>query len=467
MASPFDKLTESDKLRSFVDTRSFAEDLAQSNATIFEAESKALGLQDTRNKMAQAEIEKAAKDAFAKSVVVGAKDEADMLSRAQQFAANNPNYAQYVPEQLKQAGQMFEGVALSKQRALALRQQELQNQKAEAVIKSEIEYTNSTNELKSFDANRELVEKQAIELEQADNPLAFIGDKVDPNNPAQIALTKNFENEYKSAVTDAEKAERRKVFTKNMDAFQKFRTIQNEFSANTMSRYSDTLIELQNDPKVKGYLNAWWNTKTPEQRAAIDDSSVFIEFLGESSLDVNNPYAPGYEISRMSPQAMKVMNRAKGMTQARNAYNEVIKQIDPATGQFKISGLDVTLKMNALRQATELVYNSVKTEEEVSKRELEQRKLEAGIMNTEQEAAYDRARAQERSPEAIALKTIEEELKTARADLAKAETASLSAKNRVAANAIIEERKNRVKNLEERVTQARKTNPRTSVPSPS
>ena len=68
MESSFNRLTESDKLRSFVDTRSFEENLAESNAKLFDTETKALGLQDAQIRFADAQKARDAKNAFAQNI---------------------------------------------------------------------------------------------------------------------------------------------------------------------------------------------------------------------------------------------------------------------------------------------------------------------------------------------------------------------------------------------------------------
>lgn len=109
MAGEFDRLTESDKLRSFVDTSGFREQLAESNSKIFDTELKSLQLDEARMDLTEKGKVNAANDIDREDKIkardyavkfaeasFNAKTVNEIDQAAQDFISKNPGSAVYV-----------------------------------------------------------------------------------------------------------------------------------------------------------------------------------------------------------------------------------------------------------------------------------------------------------------------------------------------------------------------------------
>lgn len=434
MASPFDNVTESDKLRSFVDSRAFEEDLAASNARIFQAEQIALGLDKERKSMAEAETKKAAEDAFAQNVIANATDEQDLLKRAKEFSANNLQYARFVPEQVKNANAMFEGAAIAKQRGLVNEQQQLALDKAKQVQELEIKSNNSKNELSYLQTERQKREEQAQQIIKARNPLSLVRGLIDPSNPVEKALARRFESDYKGS-TETDQEVLRDKYSQMFDAFNKFRVIQNNFSSKTIGEYAPTIAEIGRNNDVKTAYSQWRATKTPEELSQLDDGSAFVTFLGEASLTADDPDSIGYKISNLSGDSAKLINRAGRMVEARKSYNDLLANVDQQTGTFKGDPFDIDMSFMALNKQAELAYGVIEAESKAYQEQLKTAKAEADIADKTQESLLDaqKAKAGERrsnyyTPEAEEIRSKEADRKSLLESYRKAQDAVITAK---------------------------------------
>jgi hypothetical protein len=146
MAEEFDKLTESDKLRSFVDTSGFREQLAESTAKIFDTELKSMQLDESKIDIAEKqklyasnEIERREKQKaneyqikFAESSF-NAKNVDEVNSAAQKFISENPGSALYVSPAIDNKIKSLSGQSATKGQELQLkREKELEKQQTKA-----------------------------------------------------------------------------------------------------------------------------------------------------------------------------------------------------------------------------------------------------------------------------------------------------------------------------------------------
>lgn len=382
MPSPFDQLTESDKLRSFVDTSSFAEDLASSNSTVFQAETQALGLQKQRNDIANSENEKNAKDAFAQNVITGAKDEADMFAKAQKFTESYPQYASSVPDLLSEGNKMFEGVSNSKLKNLQIKQQEMLIKEMEETTKLETQAKNASNSLAVIKANQDAYALKSKELVDNANPSASIDAIVDPQNPLHRSLRKQFTEEIKTAVGEQKELVKAK-YAKMFSSLDSFRNIQNEFAASTINEYSETITGLFQKPEIKNSYETWYRSKNPEELKAMSGYDARIYFLSDASMNQDNPSSIGYQIKGISGDAATLLNRTQKIIAATEIYNNLARKRDPVTNVFIGDQSEVELDFISLERQSTSTYEALKAEAEMKKRKLEERKAEATILNAE------------------------------------------------------------------------------------
>lgn len=468
MASPFDNVTESDKLRSLADSRAFEEELSASNARIFQAEQIALGLDKERKLMAETDTRKAAEDAFAQNVIANATDEQDLLKRAKEFSANNLQYARFVPEQVKNANAMFEGAAIAKQRGLVNEQQQLALDKAKQVQDLEIKANNSKNELSYLQTEKQKREEQAQQIIKAQNPLSLVRGLIDPSNPVEKALARRFESDYKNS-TETDQNVLRDKYSQMFNAFNKFRVVQNNFSSKTIGEYAPTIAEIGRNNDVKTAYSQWRENKTPEELSQLDDGSAFVTFLGEASLTADDPNSIGYKISNLSGDSAKLINRAGRMVEARKSYNDLLANVDQKTGTFKGDPFDTDMNFMTLDKQAELAYGIIEAESKAYQEQLKIAKAEADIADKTQESMLDRQKAQEASqrlsqytPEARELRGLEDERKSLIDAVRRAEEAQVNAKPgnaKTAADKLVEKRGQELKDLDTKINNLRTKQP--------
>lgn len=383
MPSPFDRLTESDKLRSFVDTSSFAEDLASSNSTVFQAETQALGLQKQRNDIANLENEKNAKDAFAQNVITGAKDEADMFAKAQKFTESYPQYASSVPDLLSEGNKMFEGVSNSKLKNLQIKQQEMVTKEMEETTKLSTQAKNANNSLAVIQSQEAEFKIKSDKFVDDNDPSTAFLNLIDPKNPLHKSLYTQFNNDFQNSATDDQKKLTKKRYLRMFESLNSFRVVQNEFSTSTINEYSDTIAELFQKPEINKSYTEWFNKKSPEEKQKLAGSDLRIPFLADASVDQNNPISIGYRIKNTSADAAMLLNRTNKMISATNSYNAIGAMRDPKKNVFIVDQSEIDLAFAGLRGESDSGYASLKTEAEIKNKKLEERKLQATITNAE------------------------------------------------------------------------------------
>ena len=216
MAEEFDKLTESDKLRSFVDTSGFREQLAESTAKIFDTELKSMQLDESRIDIAEKqklyasnEIERQEKQKatdyqikFAESSF-NAKNVDEVNSAAQKFISENPGSALYVSAAIDNKIKSLSGQSATKGQELQLKREkdlEAQQTKADKArlkaesLKSEVDARNISiqDNLNSgavdqavLDITADLPESFYSESNKAFNEISNISDPVGKQQAAQ------------------------------------------------------------------------------------------------------------------------------------------------------------------------------------------------------------------------------------------------------------------------------------------
>jgi hypothetical protein len=384
MPSPFEKLTESDKLRSFVETRPFAEELAESNARLFETETRALGLQELKSRIAANDEQAAAEDAFAQNVLVGAKDEADVLAKAQKFAQASPQFSRFMPNLIAEGNKMFDGSNRSKQQQLQMRQQELQLKEMEKTNKLEIQAKNARNELSLINDKEAASKIKAQKLIEGSDPAAAMGEIIDADNPMHVSLYKQFNESYRTAATSDQKEQLKVEYKQMFESLDRFRNVQNSFSASTVNEYGDTMSELRNNPEVeKGYAE-WYSSKTPEELDGMDESSIFIRFLADAAVERDRPGSIGYNIKKVSGEAEQLLNRSRKMIEAKEAYNTLAGMRDEKTNSFTPPNPeDVKLAFLRLKKRADDAYSYLETEAKAKQQSLEEQKLKLDITSKE------------------------------------------------------------------------------------
>lgn len=465
MESPFNRLTESDKLRSFVDTRSFEESLAESNAKLFDAETKALGLQEAQTRFADAQKEKDARNAFAQNVIVGAKNAEDMLDKAKNFTANNPNYAQYTPDLIKNASSMYEGADLSKQRNLSLRQQEVLTKTAEASLDEKIKADALAASYKIMQEGDKVAMLKAAKVMENENPALAFMDVMDADNPVHVALGRAYDTEYKNAVTDEEKMRVKMQFGKQFETFENFRSTQNQFTQDTLFQYGETMNELLKNQPVLDAYNDWYEGEL-EKGVEIDRQSGFVNFLGVMSESFDAPNGIGPMIARSAPKARELMSRAYNMRIANTAYNNVIGKIDPKTGVY--SGVDSygrAVDFRRLKNATDKVKSELESEKLAREAKIKQREKELGIQKSELDIETTEANRFNTGVEGVRRQALEKEISDKRAELAYARRLAAQ-KPSDFTNGLVVTAGNELKDLNDSLKKIDQGNTNTSIESP-
>ena len=464
MESPFNRLTESDKLRSFVDTRSFEESLAESNAKLFDTEAKALGLQEAQTRFADAQKEKEAKNAFAQNVIVGAKNAEDMLAKAKDFTANNPSYAQYTPDLIKNASSMYEGADSSKQRNLALRQQEVLTKTAEANADEKIKADGFAASLKVITEGEKLAAAKAAKMIESENPAYAFMDMMDADNPVHVSLGRAYDTEYKNAVTEEDRMRIKMQFGKNFEVFENFKSTQNQFTQDTLFQYGDTMNELLKKQQVLDAYNDWYEGEL-EKGVKIDKQSGFVNFLGIMSESFDAPNGVGPMIARSAPKARELMNRAYNMRMANRAYNNVIGKITPETGEYKGDSYQRTVDFTSLKNATDRVKTELDSEKLAREAKIKQREKELGIQKLESDIETSQANLYDTGIEGAQRRAAEKEIEAKRTELAYARRLAAQ-KPSDFTNGLVTTATNELKTLTGNLKKLDQKNPNTSIESP-
>lgn len=467
MESPFNRLTESDKLRSFVDTRSFAEDLAASNAKLFQTEALALGIDKQRNDLIEEEKKRAAEDSYSRNVLSKSQNTEDMLARSRQWMASNPGMAKYADDSFVGANRMFEGADLAKQRNIASRQAEVQTRSIEGTYKSKIELDNINNSINIIKNGEELSMLKGAKILESQNPAMTLVETIDANNPVHVSIARAYNNSMKNAVTEDQKSAIKTRTAFQLRTFDDFKTTQNQFTQDTVTQYSETMNNLLKKQEVMSAYDDWYASKKDEG-ATFDKRAGFIKFLGDMSEDFDAPHGIGPMIARSDPKARALMYRAYNMKKANDAYNAVIGSIDKKTGAY--SGdkdeLDQTLDYTRLKNATEKVKNDLQAEKASREATLKQREAELNLSKTEQDIESGQLRDTALyGAEAQRLQSLEKAIT--------AKTTELNANRRIAAqkpndktNALVVQSQRDLKELEGQRDSILKSSPRTSVPNP-
>jgi hypothetical protein len=380
MPSQFDRLTESDKLRSFVDTRSFDEDLANSNSTVFQAEAQALGLQKQRNDIVNSENEKNAKDAFAQNVIAGAKDEADILAKARKFTESYPQYASSVPDLISEGNKMFEGSTNSKLKNLQIKQAEIALNEAEQLSSLKVKSQSATDSLAIVKTQLNESQLKAEQYRNEKDPGKAIRGLIDPDNNFHQSLFTQFEQEIQPG-SEQEKEYVKSRYLEMFESLNKFRIVQNEFSASTISKYADTMAGLFQNREIQAGYAKWYNEKTPEQQNEISGDDARILFLADASINQNVPDSIGNIIKKTSGDAAMLLDRTGKMIDAKKSYNELVEMRDDKTNLFKNTSTPAAVQLAFLRlqNRSNEVFSMMETEKKVREQELKDRESRADI----------------------------------------------------------------------------------------
>lgn len=465
MESSFNRLTESDKLRSFVDTRSFEENLAESNAKLFDTETKALGLQDAQIRFADAQKARDAKNAFAQNVIIGSENAEDMLVKAKEFTANNPSYAQYTPELIKNASSMYEGADQSKQRNLALRQQEVLTKTAEANLDEKIKADGFAASMKVIQEGDKLAALKAAKLMENDNPALAVMNVMDASNPVHVALGRAYNTEYKNAITPEEKERVKNEFSEQFKVFESFRSTQNQFTQDTLFQYGETMNELLKNQPVLAAYNDWYEGQV-DKGVKMNKQGAFVEFLGVMSESFDAPNSIGSMIARSASKARELMSRAYNMKMANAEYNNVIGKINKETGAYSDpDSYNRAIDFGRLKAATTKVMSELESERLAREAKIAQREKELGIQKSELDIEATEANRFNTGIGGERRQALEEEISDKRKELAYARRLAAQ-KPSDFTNGLVVTAGNELKDLNDSLKKIDQGNTNTSIESP-
>jgi hypothetical protein len=382
MASPFDRVTESDRMRVFEDTQSFEAELAAKNSAIFDAELKRMSIDDINTRKSKENERDQVLAEYGQSVISSTNDPAERIRRTQQFLSNprNAKFSKDIMANSAAAANMFTAANQEAMQSLSLKSakraddfntkhndmlekiaaQELTNRDLEAAQKEfTFKQTDFENEEKAMSAFRSIT--SGIPLENMPETTRGIVS-------SQISAA---DEKIRGAATETE---RLKAIREYASAFGPLAQTSQTFTvlkSNLATRHNATIARLQETQKDAYASWRIQNKAKPKDQRQPDNFETFL--TSSISSESDNPIKQEVAKNKDSQKAIESLIHLSDIKSEMGSYLTAVGTTginQPALLQRQADRL--TNKMN-------LIIGSFKSETEIEKAELDRMRVQSTV----------------------------------------------------------------------------------------
>jgi len=449
MPSPFDKLTESDKMRNFVETRPYVESLAQSNKGIFDSEMSRLNLTEKQDEIQQKSLDSQAIARFNSEVVSKSNDPNQLLELSKQFLSDPKNApsSKAITDYSKGVEGLFasstrykqDEVALERSK-FALEQDRRDNEVNAALQEKRKRISDDTATLNEITTNTSIVkaklEQAAIEDAPIDSliGLASLIDTSTLPEPLQEQV-KMISDFYGNKISESPSADVRILLSQEaekvlmpLNTFRKnYDSLSNNWARKNLKQISYVKETYEKE------ISQWRQTQI--DGGAKSEGLTIDKFLLSLNKDKSNPKTIGYEISKNADgyEMLEDLGRLDSLRTMNASYLASLQgaftQVNGAASynRDKVT----TIRASAMRME-ELMGEEVKRLDASTKfkeNELKRQKAEVSVQNTQAKTGAIADNQQLRAA-ALKVRATSESLDSAQSELNK----RLSAKTKTAEN---------------------------------
>jgi len=346
MPSPFDKVTESQQLRNYLENRPVVEELARSQDVVFQAEMNRLGLEEKQKEMAINDENRAIMKSYDENVTSQSSSPEDLMKRTQDFLKKNPRSSAAIMEYAGKASSFFDMGNKSKLSGIQLEQavreneaqkkfQELNERSIQANLESSIlksSQEKSTIEINSYKENKSKIDGITGMFASIDR----LG--LDKKTKAAIA---NVNNNYYKKIKDSSnredsqsKLDSQKYFDEANKIFApllEFDAVNKTLRSSASVKHAETRIKAEQ--QYQQQYQQWAATKNKEGADAA--SLTFDKFLIDSYNQKDESNTVGNAMMRDSKQA-EMLEDFGELSEAANEFQKynaaLLESIDPITG---------------------------------------------------------------------------------------------------------------------------------------
>ena len=410
MAEEFDKLTESDKMRSFVDTSKFREKLAESNSKIFDTELKSLQIDEARmdigeksklyafneierqnkfvseqDKFKQREYDVKFADASFNATTVD-----DVNKAAQDFVNKNPGSAFYVRKAVDDRIKEISGTSVTKG-------QELDLERAKEIQKAQIEYDKSKLKYESLTQGQQKADRRIkLSLESGN-----IEDAIDRTNVDLPSVYSHFSSKEaararNSGISPEDRIRLGNDYVRNYGHISNAVKITQQATNEFLRTYGEYLFMANQDPDISSLTGG-----------AKTNKAEFIDTLTRFTTEKDGPlvgdvfFQKLLEKNASDPEKLKrILEMQQDLDQLSDLREPIfelknIEEEEKAKGELGYNDIAKDRLMTIGRRFSdnaETYVNGRKLEVERTAENLKQQNTEATIKRKEQQTELDRSR---------------------------------------------------------------------------
>lgn len=346
MPSPFDKVTESQDLRNYLENRPAVEQLAKSQDVVFQSEMNRLGLEERQKEIAINDENRLLMKSFDENVTSKSSSPEDLMKRTQDFLKSNPRSSAAVMEYAGKASSFFEMGNKSKLSGIQLEQaireneaqkkfQELNEKSIQANLESSILKSvqdKSTAEINTYKENKS-------KIDGITGMFASI-DRLGLDERTKVAIA-NVNNNYYKKIKDSSnredsqsKLDSQKYFDEANKIFApllEFDAVNKTLRSSASVKHAETRVKTEQ--QYQQQYQQWAAIKSAE--GADTASLTFDNFIIDSYNQKDEPNTVGNAMMRDSKQA-EMLEDFGELSEAANEFQKynaaLLESIDPITG---------------------------------------------------------------------------------------------------------------------------------------
>jgi hypothetical protein len=481
MPSPFDKVTESQDLRNYMENRPVVEELARSQGSVFQSEMSRLGLEEKQKEIAMRDENLQAVNNFNQSVVSQATNSEDLMKKTQEFIKKNPKNAGAIMEYAGEASLFFEAGNRNKLSGIELeratRENEMQK-KFQKLQEKSVQATYDANLLKFAQdkANMEMANYKANKnkIDGITDIFASVDSlEVDETTKTGIENVNNFYykkiNDLSGREDSQSKIESEKYYDEASSIFGpllEFDSVNKVLRSTAAIRHAETKVKAE-----KQYSQDYAKWLTQKKNQGTDAASLtFDDFLIDSYNTRFDSGSAGNAMLMDNDQAEMIEDFGE-LAEARNQFQKynkaLLDSIDPITGAPREDKIgSIRRQSRSLSISLKQSIDRHKIKAETKTQQSKQQEAELSLLETKADIENTKSLTKARNEGRIddvnpALQSLESE----RADLIKAirqeksRQAGAIGEEATRRGKIIEDLGKELSNVEGRITNFASSNP--------
>lgn len=382
MASPFDRVTESDRMRVFEDTQSFEAELAAKNSAIFDAELKRMSIDDINTRKSKENERDQVLAEYGQSVISSTSDPMERVRKTQNFLSDSRNakYSKEIMANSAAAANMFTASNQSSIQSLALKDAERTDdfKTKQQALMEKVAAQELTNKELEATQNQYNFEREKFENEeQAMGVFRNItsGIPLETMRPETRAIVESKITEADKKIREAATAEARfkairdyaSAFGPLAQASQTFTTLK----SNLATRHNATIARLEETHRDAYKLWLIGNKAKPEAEKEPENFETFL--ISSASSDETNAIRQDIAKNKDSQRAIDSLMHLSSIKSEMKSYLDAVGSSD-----FSAPVL-VQRQAGRLTQRMNLIIGAHKNETEIEKAELDRMRVQSTV----------------------------------------------------------------------------------------